>query len=144
MFFPNLPLRAFLRNIKSPLFTAKFSLLAFFSFHQYLNYRCSPYYCSENHHHHHDHHHNPHKTLDFKRYLAEKNMERLSDLEIANRPYIAFYYDGIRKSLDCFEKYEVYANPKTVVLNFLFKITKFFWIFQFFFGNFSFIIGRRF
>ena len=114
MFFPNLSLRAFLRNIKSPLFSAKFSLLAFFSFHQYLNYRCSPYYCSENHHHHHDHHHNPHQTLDFKRYLAEKNMQRLSDLEIANRPYIAFYYDGIRKSLDCFEKYEVYANPKAV------------------------------
>jgi len=39
-------------------------------------------------------------------------MKIFSELAQPNRPFAAFYYDGLRKMINCFEKYEIYTNEK--------------------------------
>jgi len=117
MQLPKLCFPAFFKSLKSASFSPHqlstgFSFQPFFSFCQNINNRKSQSnFTSEIHHQsHQDFHHQPKEHLDFQAYLSEKKMKRLPEMARPKVPFPAFYYEGIRKMLNCFEKYEMYVN----------------------------------
>ena len=123
MKFPKLHFQAFFKSLKSTSFTPlrlSAGFLAFFAFYQNMNHRKSqsPYFCSEIHLQTHQdlqhHHQEPKGHLDFQTYLSEKKMKKFNEPPQPNRSFAAFYHDGLRKMINCFEKYEIYVNEKII------------------------------
>lgn len=95
-----------------PRYFARCSLIASFSLMLYTHHNSKKIYkCQEETGSNEKKNINPsHDNDAFKMYLSQMSLHRFSALEKANRPHLAFYHDGIRNILNCFDKYEIYSN----------------------------------